>query len=161
MPILSVEKALRSLRKTPVILSAILRDVDQERAASATDGPNGWSALFVVCHLRDYEDVYIERARLMLTTDNPHFQNIDHLALTVTNRYAEQNLRDVFDAFVEKRRTFVRLLEGLDEDQWARIGTSATVGECTVLELAINVALHDINHIEQIVRALELEQAVI
>jgi hypothetical protein len=158
---LSVEKALRSLRKTPVILSAILRDVDQQRAVSATDGADGWSALFVVCHLRDFEEIYAERLRMMLETDNPHYPHINQEELPAKNRYASQNLRDALNAFIEQRRKQIVIFEKLTDGQWKRRGVHPEFGEHDVLEFAINTALHDVNHIEQIVRALGLESALL
>jgi hypothetical protein len=161
MPLLNAEKALRSLRKTPVILYGLLSDVDQERAQTATDGPDGWSVLYVVCHLRDFEDVFSGRARQMVETDLPQFQVVDHEALVQQNRYGEQDLRQAFDGFLEKRRAFVRLLEGLTGEQWARRGVHPQTGESTVLEIALNTALHDLNHLEQIARALGLSEALL
>lgn len=161
MPMLSVDKALRSLRKTPVILSAILRDVDQERAVSATDGADGWSVLFVVCHLRDFEEIYTERLRLMLETEYPRYSHIDQEALPMKHRYADQNLRDVLNDFIEQRRRQVATFEKLTDEQWKRRGQHPEFGEHDVLEFAINTALHDVNHIEQIVRALGLESSLL
>ena len=158
MPMLSVEKALRSLRKTPIILRALLRDVDQVQAASATDGPDGWSILFVVCHLRDFEAIYGERLHLMLETDYPKFPHVDQNELPITNRYAEQNLQEVLQSFLEQRRAVIDIYEKLTDEQWARRGLHPNAGDHTVLELAINMALHDVNHIEQILHTLEPEQ---
>jgi hypothetical protein len=41
------------------------------------------------------------------------------------------------------------------------IGVHLDFGDHSLLELAFNTALHDVNHIEQIVRALGFESALI
>jgi hypothetical protein len=63
-------------------------------------------------------------------------------------------LRDQFERYVELRRQFIALIANCTEDQWSRRGVHPESGVVTLLELAINVGLHDVNHIEQIVRAL-------
>jgi hypothetical protein len=151
---LSTEKALRSLRKTPAILDFVLRDVDQSRAQTARDGKDGWNVLEVVCHLNDLETIYTERARLILAQDNPHFAPVDQVGLVAANRYAEQHFRQMLARFHEKRGQFLALLEGLTPEQWERHGVHPETGDTTLRELAVNTALHDLNHIEQIVKAL-------
>ena len=45
-------------------------------------------------------------------------------------------------------------LEGLDEAQLARPGIHPETGAMTILHLAINTVLHDVDHMEQISRVL-------
>jgi DinB superfamily len=162
MPVLNAEKALRSLRKTPVILDAFLRDLTSERARAATDGPDGWSVLFVMCHLRDYEEIYTERVRLMLDQERPTFPNpLTNDELIAHNDYARQDVHKIFRDYLEKRRAYVALLENLTPAQWSRPGIHPTTGETTVLEFAINTAIHDLNHIEQIARSLNLADVLL
>jgi DinB family protein len=162
MPVLNTEKALRSLRKTPVILDAFLRDLSSERARTATDGPDGWSVLFVMCHLNDYETIYTERVRMMLDQERPTFPNpLTNDQLVAQNDYANQDVHQIFEAYLDKRRVYLTLLENLTDAQWARPGVHPSTGDTTVLEFAINTALHDLNHIEQIVRALGLADSLL
>jgi len=159
MPILTPDRSLMYMRKTPVILEAILRDVSQEQAQQATDGPSGWSVVEVMCHLRDWEDIFIERTRMILESDNPQLPNYDQEEMARTRHYATQNLRAAFDAYTARREEFLKLLTGLTEEQWQRRGTHPRMGDHNMIELAANTALHDLNHIEQIVRALGLAGA--
>jgi hypothetical protein len=154
MMMLSTEKALRSLRKTPAVRDYVVRDVDQSRAQVARDGADGWNVLEIVCHLNDLEAVYTGRARQILEQDNPHFAPVDQVGLVTANRYAEQNFRQVLAQFHEGRAAFLALLESLTPEQWERHGVHPETGDTTLREMAINTALHDLNHIEQIVKAL-------
>ncbi len=154
MAIFNPEKALRDLPKTPVILSIILKDVDQQRALSARDGVDGWTVLEVLCHLNDYEQVFFERAQQMVAVDYPRFENVDHLAWVKDHRYAEQNLADVFASYVSRRRAHLAFLRGLSADQWQRRAFSVLWGEITLVEHTTNITLHDVNHTEQIIKAL-------
>ena len=161
MTMMQPEKFLRSMRKTPVILAAILRNVSQERAATATDGPDGWSVLEVMCHMRDFEGLFFRRARMMLESENPELPGYDQNELVKTNDYAGQKLSAAFQDYVHVRQQFVHFLAGLNDEQWHRRGIHPDVGDIDLLELVMNVSLHDINHIEQIVRALGLSEGLI
>lgn len=155
--VLSPFKALRTLRKTHVLLSALLRGVTQVQAVAATDGPNGWSVLYIVCHLRDYETFFSERVGMMLDQNNPSFTLPGtNDELVVNNTYARQDLRLVLADYIRLRQMFITRLEGLTDDQWRRPGQDPRQGATTVLELAVNVGLHDVDHLEQIARCLKM-----
>jgi hypothetical protein len=152
MGILSRGKALRSLPKTPALLNYILRDVTQEQAENSWDGD--WNVLYVVCHLRDLEAAFNLRLDMMLEQDNPTFPENDQNAMVITNHYAEAGLRQALAEFEAMRRRYIRMLESLSDEQWERRGQHPYFGETTVLTGAINSAIHDLDHIEQISRAL-------
>lgn len=156
MSVLNASKALRSLRKTPDLYDLVLHRVTQEQATTMTDGVDGWSALFILCHVRDYEGIYTERIKAALEQDNPELSRpLTNDELAVQNNYAGQDFHTVFAAYKTQRKALIALLEGLDDAQWERRATLAPSGESTVLEWAINAALHDIDHIEQIARTLK------
>lgn len=152
MPILNREKALRSLRKDRELLSMMLAGMSQEDALAPRDGPGGWNALEVLCHLADFESIFFERARTMLAQDNPRFPSVDQLALVESKRYAEQDLDATWRRWRRERDAFIDWLEGLDEAQLARPGVHPETGDMTILQLAINTVLHDIDHLEQLGR---------
>ena len=154
MPIFTPDKPLRDLPKTPVILNVILRGVDQARAQSATDGPDGWSVLEVLCHLNDYEQIFNDRVRLILGSDLPLLPGYNQLELVKTNHYADQNFAEVFASYVSRRRALLALLRGLSPEQWNRRGVHSVWGEVTIVEQMSYVPTHDLNHIEQIIKAL-------
>lgn len=154
MALFTREIALRDLPKTPVILNVILRGVDQAQAQSATDGADGWSVLEVLCHLNDYEQIFIDRAHQLLAEDMPTFAAYDQVALVQANRYAEQNLRDVLASYVARRRAHLELLRSLTPEQWQRRAIHPVRGEVILTELSAYTVMHDVNHIEQIVKAL-------
>ena len=156
MPIFNPEKALRDLPKTPVLLRVVLQGVDQRRATEATDGADGWSVLEIICHLNDYEEFFFTRAQQIVETDQPYFPPVDHEALVVENEYARQNFATVLAVYLDRRAAFVNYLRGLSPQQWQRKGFHPSWGEVTLVEHVTNTTLHDVNHIEQIVKALNI-----
>jgi hypothetical protein len=152
--LLSPAKALRTLRKTPVILENLLRGVTQEQAVTLRDGPDGWSVLFVACHLRDFERIYRERIDAMLAEDHPTFAITSNDQLAEQNRYADQDLRAVLADMAQQRAGLLARLADLDDTAWERTGTHPQQGPARVLDVAINIGLHDVDHIEQMIGCL-------
>jgi hypothetical protein len=152
MALLDKGKALRSLPKTMALLRFILHDVSQEQAMNSWDGD--WNVVYVVCHLRDLEAAYIERVHMMLEQDDPTFPANDQNAMAIERNYAGADLRTVLGEFGALRREFIALVRSLSDEQWERRGQHPYFGETTVLTQAVNNAIHDLDHIEQIARAL-------
>jgi hypothetical protein len=99
-----------SLKKSHLVLGMTIGDITQEQAHELTDGPDGWSILKIVCHLRDYQELFIERVRRMVEEDRPVLTAYDAAAreaLVTQNRYAEQNLRAVFEDYGRVRHDFI------------------------------------------------------
>jgi hypothetical protein len=154
MPIFTTEKALRSLHQTPVIMKTLLQGVTQAQARKAIDSDDGWSVVEIVCHLRDMEVVFHTRAMRMIEVDYPHLPNIDQDELVVKNDYAHQDMQKTLADYFKKRQAFIEWLTTLTDEQWKRRGVHAEYGEYSVTELVIHTAIHDVNHIEQILKAM-------
>ncbi|MCB9454147.1 MAG: DinB family protein [Anaerolineaceae bacterium] len=152
MALLDKGKALRSLPKTPALLRFILQGVTQAEAMNSWDAD--WNVVFVVCHLRDLEAAYLQRVHMMLDEDNPTFPANDQRAMAIERRYAEADLTTTLGEFEALRREFIALLGSLSDEQWERRGQHPYFGETTILTQAVNNAIHDLDHIEQIARAL-------
>lgn len=148
------QRLVDSMRKNVQILGHVLQNVSQEQAASWRDGPDGWTVLEVVCHLRDFDEIFQERGHLMLNQEHPTFPVYDHLALVVERAYNEQDLRQVYHTLQESRERFIHFFTDLSHDQWQRTGQHTTQGLYTLEVLAAHTAWHDANHLEQITRIL-------
>jgi hypothetical protein len=147
-------KALRTIRKTPAILTSILHGITQEQAATLRDGEDGWSVLFIICHMRDLEAVYHGRATDLLA-DEPVFRvSPSNDELAAMNNYAGQDAGQALAEYVSRRRETIAVLEALSDEQWALTGVHPTQGPATMLDVAINIGLHDVDHIEQVIRCL-------
>lgn len=146
--------ALRDFTKTPVILDAVLAGVDQQRAAETTDGADGWSVLEVVCHMNDYEQIFFDRAKSMIETERPNFPPYDQNTRALDNDYAGQQLAEQLASFHARRAAFAAFAQALPAEVWQRTGIHPSYGEMNMIELVIKTTLHDVNHIEQILKAL-------
>lgn len=66
--------------------------------------------------------------------------------------YASQALAGVRAELRADRAATLDRLAALDADQWARVGHHPQQGAGTLLDVAINAGLHDVDHLEQIAR---------
>ena len=146
--------AINALRRTNVILNDLLRDLSQADALSHRDGRDGWNVLEIICHLRDLEGVYQRREVQMLTEDNPPLEGFDVAGAVIANDYAHADLREALTLWNERRAAHLEFLAGLAPEQLERTGVHPAYGACTLLEAAVRTAFHDVNHTEQVLKAL-------
>lgn len=161
MSIITPERYLLAMRKTPVVLNALLRGVSQEQAQHMTDGPGGWTVVETMCHIRDFAEISLSRAQAILTEDQPVLPNLDPQEAAKRRDYSNQSLAAEFAAYLESRKALLALVDGLSEDQWNRQGIHSHYGPLTLLELLIFIEWHDMNHIEQIARTLKLSEPLV
>jgi len=152
--LLNPDKALRTLRKTPALLNALLRGIGPAEAGRLRDGADGWSILYVLCHMCDEEAIFTQRASDLLNKPGPVFSYVLNEDLVARHNYAAADYAAVLAEFLARRKAFIALLESVREDQWLLEGTHPLQGPATLLDVALNVGLHDVDHMEQIARAI-------
>lgn len=152
MPILTLSRFISAMEKNIKTINYMLDGVSQETAASTFDGD--WNVIAVLCHLSDFDEIFLSRARLMNERNFPVLTPVDHEELATKNRYNEQMLEDVLARFTQHRATFTAWLKTLSEERWHRGGEHPENGEMSILEQAVQVCTHDADHIEQMARML-------
>jgi hypothetical protein len=118
------------------------------------DGAKGWTALEVLCHLRDYDEIFYQRACLILEQEYPNLPGYDHEALAIERRYNEQDFRQVYADLVRSRQRFVEFFQRLNAAQWERAGVHPERGHFTMTDACAQVGTHEALHLEQITRIL-------
>jgi hypothetical protein len=142
------------MQRTLDILDHVLRVTPLEALTRYTDGPDGWSALEIVCHLRDFEEIFYNRVVRILHEAMPMLDAYDHEGLAAERDYIHEDPARAFRQLAETRRRFIRLFESLTPEQWERRGIHPENGEWTVIDALMQVGHHDINHLEQLTRVL-------
>lgn len=148
---------IRLMGDTVTILGYILTGVDRTTATTLrdpNDGAKGWTATEVVCHLRDFDGFFQDRARRMLAETYPSLPRYDHEALALARDYNGQDVHQAYAELAASRTRFVDLFRSLDEAQWQRSGVHPERGRFTLHDALIQVGLHDALHMEQISRIL-------
>ena len=148
------ERQLSMMRLTCAALGHILESVTDEQARSLRDGDDGWSIIEIVCHLRDFDEIFFQRAVMMRDQDHPQLPGYDHEAMAKERAYQREDLRDAYCALRTSRQRTIEFFESLDSKQWARTGVHPERDSFTMTDAAMQVGLHDLDHLEQITRVL-------
>ncbi len=137
----------------PQDLPGTLRDVARTFARVLAAGeatrrrpaPDVWSTLEYGCHVRDVVRRGDARTALMLTTDDPVFENWDQDATAVEDAYGEQDPVRVAAELVEAAERLAGVYEALPGSAWERVGRRSDGARFTVLSFGRYVA-HDLVH---------------
>jgi hypothetical protein len=149
-----LSEAKDRLKRTPSVLDALLRGVD-ESWARANEGPDTFSPFDVVGHLIDGEETdWIPRAMLIRARDTAPFAPYDRF------RHRERNvgrtLDSLLDEFARLRATNLELLHSwnLSDAELDLRGLHPTLGAVTLRQLLATWVVHDLGHIAQVARVM-------
>jgi len=145
---------LEILQRTSETIENVLHNISQEVATTYRDGPDGWTTLEVLCHLRDSDITYRQHTEMMTTQENPTLSVSDHEAMAIEQAYNRQDLRQVLAELKASRQESLAVYRALTPDHWGRPGQHQAFGSWSVGNMIIFVGWHDCNHIEQITRIL-------
>ena len=100
-------------------------------------------------HVADFDDYFYQRVQMMLEQAYPTLPAYDHNTLAVEHAYNQQDKDAVCERLLQSRARFAECFEKLSDEQWARAGVHPERGHFTVLDALVQVATHDMTHLEQ------------
>jgi len=113
----------------------------------SSDG--GWGVVEIIPHLRDWEVIYLERARRIVTEDQPSLPAFDDTLWSIERDYRDQNPRTTFDAFRKLRAQLVEFLTALPQEGWLRTGKHSYYGDVNLVWMGQHIIEHDNEHLQQ------------
>lgn len=151
LEILGERDPLEVAQATTVRLEELLSGLAPE-VLTQPEAPGKWSVVAVVQHLADSEIAWSWRLRLILAEERPPLTGYDQDRWAERLGYAEARIEDALDLFAATRRANLRLLDGLEPEDWKRVGVHAERGEESVEHILRLYAGHDLAHLRQIER---------
>ena len=149
--------------KDPIAMQREAVEALARLLAGATDeafdrrpAPGKWTVRAILAHMAEDELATSWRYRQMIEHPGAPLAGFDQDEWARLGDYDSWNGRDAFEMFRLLRGANLRMLERLTAEEWQRSGIHAERGRLTVAELARHMAGHDVNHILQIRRALEI-----
>jgi hypothetical protein len=148
------ETILAELAGMPVEFERlVLRQADRDDLMRpAPDG--GWGVVEILPHLRDWEEIYFDRAVAIVTTDLPRLQAFDDSLWEIERDYRGQDPEDSLAQFAELRERLVAYLTDLPHDAWQREGDHSAYGRITLQWMADHICDHDREHLQQALDAV-------
>ncbi len=145
---------LSQLDKYVSILTNVVTEISDEDIRILRDGDEGWTILEILCHLRDFEEVFLERARITVQQDNPVLPFPDPDILVFEKNYNEDDPKTVLADWTKLRQERHAFLSACADEAWERPAKHPTRGKFTLHDQLFLSVWHDTNHLEQILRVL-------
>jgi uncharacterized damage-inducible protein DinB len=140
---------LSKLQEAQKAVAAIFREASDD-LVRRKPAPEKWSMLEILCHLRDVEQLFVERYGKIANHDRPKLRMIDQDALAVKLRYNEDNPALALREFQAFRAETITLLSALAQQSWERIGMHPKRGEFSIAANAVMHVAHDANHVARL-----------
>jgi len=150
----TVAEQIERLRRTADDLAAALKGMPEPIVAKRP-AEKAWAAKEVVCHLRDVEELWMNRFQTILANDEPKLLPIDPDAWALDRQYLRNDVAEALANFRVKREGTLKFLSALSPEQWERAGLHPSRGRLTVRDFVGFMAWHDDNHLDQLKRALD------
>jgi len=152
-----LESAREVLGRTPQVLDAMLADLPKVWL-HGSEAPDAWSPYQVCGHLLHVEECdWIDRTKVILEhgTDTV-FEPVDREAGFM--RFAGWSVRDLLDRFDSTRQANLDALALLlGPGDLDRRGVHPDFGEVSLAQLLATWVVHDLNHVNQIVKTMAKE----
>jgi HAD superfamily hydrolase (TIGR01549 family) len=150
-------EAMRAiLRATPAVLNGLCTPRPAD-CLYQRPGPKEWSPAEVLCHLRDVEaEVNLPRLRKVLENSNPFLPGQDTDRWAEERGYIHQDGWIALREFTRSRLELLKLLEGMQPEDWQREARHAIFGPTQLHELVNIIAGHDRLHIQQVYQAIKV-----
>jgi hypothetical protein len=144
------QETLEFLAQTPQRVADLIAGFDRD-ALRFRPGPDAFSAVEQVCHLRDIEhEGYTVRVRRVLEEDNPRLDGINGSQLALERDYQAQDAMSALKAFGEARQASLQLLKNASAAGLARQCTLEGSTNLTLAGLAGLMREHDSEHLAEL-----------
>lgn len=140
-------------RQTSILLAELVALASEEQLARRP-GTNKWSIGEILAHLAEDEIATAWRYRQMLEHTGIELAGFDQDLWARTGDYASRVPGESLELFRLLRKANLQFLERITPEQWECFGMHAERGRITIRDLAVHMAGHDANHVDQIRRIL-------
>ena len=140
---------LEAQGRTLTVLAQLLEHAAPERL-TARPKPDNWSIGEILAHLAEDEIATAWRYRQMVEHSGIALAGFDQEMWARVGDYASRVPQESLALFRLLRNANLDFLRRLTPQQWECFGIHAERGRITVRDLAVHMAGHDANHVEQI-----------
>ncbi|HMO36128.1 MAG TPA: DinB family protein [Gemmatales bacterium] len=101
----------------------------------------------VICHIVDFEPVYVERMKRAITMEKPTVMGADENAFAAKLCYHERDTEEELNLMELTRKSMSRILKALPVEAWSREAIHNERGPMSLEKMVINITNHVPHHI--------------
>jgi hypothetical protein len=136
------EDILERLVRLPDRLDRLVDQNPHDLLCQAGAG-GAWGAVEIMAFLRDWDEVVDERMDLILTEQEPEFEEEDPDLWSIERDYHAEDPENVARQFRERREKLVERLRALQDEQWQRSGRMPDGTIVTLEDIIADLAASD------------------
>lgn len=131
----------------PGQLRTAIRGMTPEQI-DAAPVPGKWSTRQVICHIADFEPVYVDRMKRVIAQEEPSFFGGDPDLFAARLSYDARKIDEELDLIESCRKHMTTILRTLADADFQRAGIHSEAGRITLHKLLSNVTGHIPHHIK-------------
>jgi uncharacterized damage-inducible protein DinB len=109
--------------------------------------PGRWSTKQVICHIADFEPVYVDRMKRVIAEDEPTLLSGDPDLFAARLAYDERDVAVELDFIEAARKHMGPILKSLQPADFLRLGNHSEAGPITLEKLLTNITNHIPHHL--------------
>jgi len=149
------QERLARIAVTPDELAAAVKGRTEEELVRRPD-PKNWAPTEVICHLRDNEEWFLTRLRLIMLANEPYFLTTSPDREAEDRQYLRNDPYVALQTFARRREATLEFYRRLEPAHWERVGIHVdSRGRRSIDEFLTVIAWHDDNHLDQLRRAVD------
>lgn len=145
---------IHGLRATPLVYTTLLQGVTEAELDRRPD-PKRFTLREAVCHLADWEPLWLGRISAIAEQDNPFLPGYDEGQFAIDNDYAHAHAAEQLERFVAGRQKLADYIAALPAAAWNRSGVHEEAGPLLLGDLVALILGHDGYHARQMVEYRE------
>lgn len=109
--------------------------------------PGKWSTRQVICHVADFEPVYVDRMKRAVAEEFPTIFGGDPDAFALKLAYEQRDIEEELQLIEAVRRHMARILRTLPSETFERQVNHSEAGPLTLRQLLTNITHHIPHHV--------------
>lgn len=143
---MTLDELLKQYENGPDLLKTAIAGVREDQL-DQTPVPGKWSIRQVVCHIADFEPVYMDRMKRVLVENNPTMFGGDPDVFAAGLHYDKRNVQEELELISVVRRQMAVILRNTDVEDFQRTGVHSEAGPLTLETLLERITRHIPHHV--------------
>ena len=110
--------------------------------------PGKWSTKQVICHIADFEPVYVDRMKRVIVENDPWIFSGDPVLFAARLAYDQRDVAVELDFIALARKHMGAILRALKPEDFQRKGIHSEAGPITLETLLTNITNHIPHHVK-------------